>query len=239
MVPCRIAALAILTSLSLTTVACSSSTEEPAPEASRAALRGVFHPSLSGDAAIDEIEFRDTHYRLLPRGCKDAACEEQGTFELDAAKHLLRLHVEPANRLYELRFDIHTTRKPDRSAGALAPAATQLLEATEVELIESATLDGRDYSLFEENTDQCDNSGLWPRIWEGQLCGGTSKTFGFAHCYVKTSGCQSTGRSCLDDNTTGQRWDSRKDECRELGGTLFESQGPGIYVAQACCRPRR
>lgn len=222
-------------------VACSSEGDptagaEPAVESERAALQGAFRPTAEGTRGIDEIRFQDDTYRLVANGCQTDACAETGRFTHDEAKKTLTLAPRGGDP-YSLRFEVGSIRQPTDTGLVSTKAVTRepvpLLERTNVKLIESASLEGREYTVHDRDTDVCDET-IWPRVWES-MCNGRGY-HGIGHCYVKSSECSSSARSCLDDNTGGKRWDQRSDHCSELGGQGFESTGSGIYVAQVCCK---
>lgn len=225
-------------------VACSSEGDstaqaEPAVESDRAALQGAFRPTSTGTRGIDEIRFQDDTYRLLANGCQTDACAETGRFTHDDVKKTLTL-APRSGAPYSLRFEVGAIRQPtdtglvSTKAVAVTTEPVQLIERTNVKLIESASLEGREYTVYDRDTDVCDESGIWPRVWEG-MCNGRGY-HGIAHCYVKSDECSSSARSCLDDNTGGKRWDQRAAHCSELGGQGFESLGSGISVTQVCCK---
>jgi hypothetical protein len=116
--------------------------------------------------------------------------------------------------------------------------------------VQNAAPDGRSFSCLEpsaarctaiknprplddDDLDKCDDVGIWPRVWEGELCGSKGAKWR-ARCFVKNSPCQSDARSCLE-GATAQRWDTDYAACGQSRGRYMEAAGPGTYVAGVCC----
>lgn len=215
-------------------VACSTEAPETSEDTSTVTLQGAFRPAGAGALGIDEIRFQDDTYRLLANGCKADACAEVGRFQLDRTNKTLSL-TPFSGAPHALRFEVGAIAKPSEVAPKnLVNGPVEVLEKRGVQLIESATIENREYTVYDRESDVCDESGLWPRVWES-MCG--SKGYhGTGHCYVKQTECSSSARSCLNDDSGGKRWDQRSSHCSELGGVGMESTGSGIYVAQVCCK---
>jgi hypothetical protein len=112
-------------SFALTTaaLACGTSSGETSEHPSQAAaapiLRGVYRSAtVDPSANIQELSFRDTHYRLMPVGCDEALCEETGTFALDFASGRLDLVADASGKRSSFPFAVLATELGPPSSDA-------------------------------------------------------------------------------------------------------------------------
>lgn len=125
-------------------------TTEDAPPGSSAALRGRYVPKdPTTTQAIDAISFDDDrHYRLMRDHCADVACEEHGSYSVDAAKGLLVL-VDDRGVTTPVPFEVVATQTSTvTSAKPMFTPPTQ--NQTESETESETESDGDGTKLIEE-----------------------------------------------------------------------------------------
>jgi hypothetical protein len=107
----RVSLLAFSLSITTAVLACDSGEEPSAPVTAGPILSGIYRPAALGPATkIQEIAFRDTHYRLTPLGCDEARCEETGTFAVDFGSRRLDLVADGSGTRSSFPFAVLATK---------------------------------------------------------------------------------------------------------------------------------
>lgn len=108
----------------LTMAAACSPVDEPRTEAEAPLVfDGVFVPEEASAGGIDELEFRGARYRLLADGCTDLECEEQGSFERDAARAELRLVPDRSGVPYTIPLEVDDAEATEETETESVPNA--------------------------------------------------------------------------------------------------------------------
>jgi hypothetical protein len=221
--------------------------EEPGPP-----IEGVFRlETADANAAIEQVEFRDGHYGLLPSGCTEESCTERGTFTVDRPSHAIDLVVQGTGRKYRLPFEVTSTRRgtglagpatPSTFAGPLAPVGDSLVAGDQQTVengqqlagqsqltVGSIKLVGQSYLLDYDNCYGSTNDAL--RIAIG-ICNGNKEPTKSPRikCILMNDQDHCNGaskQSCLQDtseNDALSRYDQYGKACRDSGDIARETE---------------